>query len=143
MCRVTISRFFRDRAVWLRLSDEILPGAAQVAIHCDERVLRCWSAEDTVPRGSARAPPPWPARCVQPKEESEEETAVFAQVGPEPLKELLSRRHVTKNRNLFCSRYERCLNEALRNGWVSWTCAHCVRFTALRQHEAVAIVHPA
>lgn len=68
---------------------------------------------------------------------------MFAQVGPEPLKKLLSRRRVAKNRHLFCSNYERCLNVALKSAWVSWTCAHCDRFTALRQYEAAAMMHPA
>lgn len=39
LCRVTISRFFRDRAVWSHLEEEILPALASA-----EPMLRCWSA---------------------------------------------------------------------------------------------------
>ena len=44
LCRVTISRFFRDRAVWSRLRDEVLPEASRLATQRRERALRCWSA---------------------------------------------------------------------------------------------------
>jgi chemotaxis protein methyltransferase CheR len=44
LCRVTISRFFRDRAVWARLRDEVLPKAARLAVQRREPALRCWSA---------------------------------------------------------------------------------------------------
>jgi len=44
LCRVTISRFFRDRAVWSRLRDEILPEASRLAARRGDRALRCWSA---------------------------------------------------------------------------------------------------
>jgi hypothetical protein len=67
-----------------------------------------------------------------------QEAAVFTHLGPEPLQGLLSRRDVTENRCLFCSEYERCLDAALKNAWVSWTCSRCVRFMALRHHEAAA-----
>jgi hypothetical protein len=67
---------------------------------------------------------------------------VFAQLGPEPLRMLLSRRDVAEHRNLFCRSYDRCLDKALECGWVSWTCVHCVRFVALRRHEAAAAAQP-
>jgi hypothetical protein len=63
---------------------------------------------------------------------------MFTHVGPEPLTELLSRRDVSDHRSLFCAEYERCLDAALDNGWVSWTCARCVRFRALRLHDVAA-----
>ncbi len=44
LCRVTISCFFRDRAVWSRLRDEVLPQASRLATLQRERALRCWSA---------------------------------------------------------------------------------------------------
>lgn len=44
LCRVTISRFFRDREVWERLRREVLPEAARLAQRRGERALRCWSA---------------------------------------------------------------------------------------------------
>lgn len=36
-------------------------------------------------------------------------------------------------RNLFCDRYDGCLDEAVSSGWVSWTCSGCVLF-AVRGH---------
>lgn len=44
LCRVTISRFFRDRAVWSRLRDQVLPETSRVATQRGDRALRCWSA---------------------------------------------------------------------------------------------------
>ncbi len=44
LCRVTISRFFRDRAVWSRLRGEVMPDVAQIATRRRERALRFWSA---------------------------------------------------------------------------------------------------
>lgn len=44
LCRVTISRFYRDRAVFDRLAAEGLPGLAGLARRRGERELRCWSA---------------------------------------------------------------------------------------------------
>lgn len=58
-----------------------------------------------------------------------------AHLGPDSLKRLLQRRQVARNRDVFCSRYEQCLDEALDHGWVSWTCAHCVRFAPGCQAE--------
>jgi hypothetical protein len=80
----------------------------------------------------------WLARCVRWIETTTQEAAVFTHLGPEPLQGLLSRKDVRENRYLFCSEYERCLDAALKNAWVSWTCGRCVRFMALRQHEAAA-----
>ncbi len=42
-CRVTIARFFRDRVVWERLRDDVLPAAARMALRAGMDV-RCWSA---------------------------------------------------------------------------------------------------
>lgn len=43
MCRITISRFYRDWAVFDFLKDEILPRLAQRAT-LEKRPIRCWSA---------------------------------------------------------------------------------------------------
>jgi chemotaxis protein methyltransferase CheR len=43
LCRVTIARFFRDRLVWERMRDEVLPAAARAAARAGADV-RCWSA---------------------------------------------------------------------------------------------------
>ena len=43
-CRIPISRFFRDRAVFDRLGTEVLPALAQAAMARGDRRLRCWSA---------------------------------------------------------------------------------------------------
>jgi len=42
-CRVTISRFYRDRRVFDYLGTELLPGLAELASSRDERSVRCWS----------------------------------------------------------------------------------------------------
>lgn len=44
LCRVTISRFFRDRAVWSMLRSDVLPDASRLAMRRGDRTLRCWSA---------------------------------------------------------------------------------------------------
>jgi chemotaxis protein methyltransferase CheR len=43
MCRITISRFWRDRALHEVLFDEVLPVLAQGAITRGSGTLRCWS----------------------------------------------------------------------------------------------------
>lgn len=37
-------------------------------------------------------------------------------------------RGVEGHRNLFCSHYDGCLDEAVRRGWNSWTCGRCQLF---------------
>ena len=44
MCRITISRFYRDRAVWDLLCGEALPALAREAVAGSRAVVRCWSA---------------------------------------------------------------------------------------------------
>lgn len=43
-CRIPISRFFRDAAVFDCLEREVLPSLARIAIAQDRTVLTCWSA---------------------------------------------------------------------------------------------------
>jgi chemotaxis protein methyltransferase CheR len=43
LCAVTISRFYRDRAVWDALAGEVLSVAADDAAAAGDRELRCWS----------------------------------------------------------------------------------------------------
>jgi chemotaxis protein methyltransferase CheR len=44
LCRVSISRFYRDRAVWDSLCGSVLPALASAARGRDEGALRAWSA---------------------------------------------------------------------------------------------------
>src|SRR5262245_42618359 len=44
LCRVSISRFCRDRALWSLLGDPVLPALAAEASRGGERALRAWSA---------------------------------------------------------------------------------------------------
>ena len=44
MCRVTISRFFRDRRFFAVLESEVLPALAREVHESGEKILRCWSA---------------------------------------------------------------------------------------------------
>ncbi len=43
LCRITISRFYRDRAVWDCLGDVLLPDLALLARRRGDGELRCWS----------------------------------------------------------------------------------------------------
>lgn len=43
MCRITISRFYRDWDVFDHLKNELLPRMAEMAVQ-EDRPLRCWSA---------------------------------------------------------------------------------------------------
>jgi chemotaxis protein methyltransferase CheR len=43
LCRVTISRFYRDRGVWDAMRDDVLPELARAAMEAGEKELRCWS----------------------------------------------------------------------------------------------------
>jgi chemotaxis protein methyltransferase CheR len=43
-CRITISRFYRDRAAFDHLGQVVLPALAAAAVARAEPILRCWSA---------------------------------------------------------------------------------------------------
>jgi chemotaxis protein methyltransferase CheR len=43
LCRITISRFYRDRAVWKHLEDAVLPELADAVLQRGENGLRCCS----------------------------------------------------------------------------------------------------
>ena len=43
-CRITVSRFYRDREVFDALADAVLPRLAALALANGESALRCWSA---------------------------------------------------------------------------------------------------
>src|SRR5439155_25512141 len=42
---------------------------------------------------------------------------------------------VEAHRNLFCSAYDDCLNEAVRRGWNSFTCVRCPNYTIVESPE--------
>jgi chemotaxis protein methyltransferase CheR len=44
LCRITISRFYRDRAVFDHLGEVVLPALAGAAVARGDPMLRCWSA---------------------------------------------------------------------------------------------------
>ncbi len=44
MCRISVSRFFRDRGVFAALETQVLPALAASALAADRRMLRVWSA---------------------------------------------------------------------------------------------------
>lgn len=49
--------------------------------------------------------------------------------GPEELKALIRPEgRIEAERSLYCQRYGPCLDEAVRRGWASWTCAGCPLF---------------
>jgi chemotaxis protein methyltransferase CheR len=43
MCRITISRFFRDRGVFEALEEDVLPTLASAALEREEKALKIWS----------------------------------------------------------------------------------------------------
>ncbi len=43
LCRINISRFYRDRGVFDFLKEEVLPELARTAMEQNEKELRCWS----------------------------------------------------------------------------------------------------
>ncbi len=44
LCRVTISRFYRDKLVYATLAQEVMPALARQVQERGEQVLQCWSA---------------------------------------------------------------------------------------------------
>jgi chemotaxis protein methyltransferase CheR len=44
LCRVTISRFYRDRGAWEAIGKHVLPRAAAAASERGDNTIRCWSA---------------------------------------------------------------------------------------------------
>ncbi len=37
-------------------------------------------------------------------------------------------RSVEEHRNLYCFNYDRCLSQAVKEGWLGWSCTHCGYF---------------
>jgi hypothetical protein len=55
-----------------------------------------------------------------------EERIVFTKPSPTELTAPINPdRGVEGHRNLFCTFYDGCLDEAVKKGWNSWTCAQC------------------
>lgn len=44
MCNITISRFYRDKGIYERLTDDILPSLARKGLKKQQETIRCWSA---------------------------------------------------------------------------------------------------
>ncbi len=58
--------------------------------------------------------------------------------GPVELKSLLrAESRVEEQRNLFCDRYDICLDEAVEKAWTSWTCSRCPLFALV--HESASV----
>jgi hypothetical protein len=58
-----------------------------------------------------------------------EEIDVLAKPCPSELAAPINpERGVEGHRNLFCSYYDGCLDEAVKKGWNSWTCTRCELF---------------
>jgi chemotaxis protein methyltransferase CheR len=43
-CRITVSRFYRDRTFFEHLADAVLPGVYRLALERGDSEIRCWSA---------------------------------------------------------------------------------------------------
>ena len=44
LCRISISRFYRDRGVFDRLAEEVIPRLVETVLRRGQRELGCWSA---------------------------------------------------------------------------------------------------
>lgn len=44
-------------------------------------------------------------------------------------------RGVEAQRNLFCSYYDGCLDEAVKKGWNSWACTRCHLFEVTAEED--------
>ncbi|NNL07225.1 MAG: chemotaxis protein CheR, partial [Gammaproteobacteria bacterium] len=44
LCRVTVSRFYRDRVILEHVANDVLPQLARLALHTGDHALRGWSA---------------------------------------------------------------------------------------------------
>ncbi len=58
LCRVTISRFYRDRSVWECIGQKVLPALAQRAVDHEDNAIRCWSA------GCGSGEEPYSLACI-------------------------------------------------------------------------------
>jgi hypothetical protein len=55
-----------------------------------------------------------------------QEATVLAKPCPTELVSLINPdRGLDGQRNLFCTHYDNCLDEAIRQGWNSWCCTRC------------------
>jgi hypothetical protein len=63
------------------------------------------------------------------------EETMLARPGPAALASLIEHEGVEAHRNLFCPRYDDCLDVALMERWTSWTCS-CCDFFAVRNEVA-------
>lgn len=58
--------------------------------------------------------------------------------GPAELKALIKLDALVEaHRNLFCPGYDECLDEAVAQGWTSWTCVRCPMFAVSAQADVV------
>jgi hypothetical protein len=65
------------------------------------------------------------------------ETAVLTKPSPTELTAPINPdRGVEGHRNLFCSYYDACLDEAVKRSWNSWTCVRCQLFAMQPQVDA-------
>jgi hypothetical protein len=52
---------------------------------------------------------------------------------PTALRHLVKQEEVDDHRCVLCSRYDDCLEAALRHSWRSWSCGQCGLFARARQ----------
>ena len=50
---------------------------------------------------------------------------------------------VERHRSFLCDDYDRCLDEALRHSWPSWSCEHCQMFAQDTPSQAMRVRHEA
>ena len=68
---------------------------------------------------------------------------LHGQANPTGLAVLLEPETVERHRNVLCAEYDQCLDEALRQRWLSWSCEHCPMFAQDRLSQAMRVGHEA
>lgn len=104
LCVVTLSRFYRDAAVWQALEREVLPELAAAALAAGERRLACWSL------GCASGEEPYTLAIVW-------ELALAAHHPELELRVLASDRHQPVLRRAARARYESGTLRELPAAW--------------------------
>jgi len=68
---------------------------------------------------------------------------LHGQANPTGLAVLLEPETVEGHRNVLCAEYDQCLDEALTQRWLSWSCEHCPMLAQDQLSQAVRASHEA
>ena len=68
---------------------------------------------------------------------------LHGQANPTGLAVLLEPETVEGHRNVLCAEYDRCLDEALTQRWLSWSCEYCPMLAQDQLSQAMRASHEA